>query len=227
MRLFMLETRRAFTLIELLIVVAIIAILAAIAVPNFLEAQVRSRVSRAKSDMRTVAVAIESYAVDNNEYPTKRGANLPPGANPSNPMTTTMRSWVPQSPGLDGVSITTPVAYLTRVPQDVFSAGSPVTSGVVGNHPIKTFRYFRIVVPGGPPGPPSRTNVLAGGSDMVDSNSPALNPFFAAPGSVLPSELVGRWFLMSLGPDGLDSVPRTENFYDPTNGTLSAGDIFY
>jgi type II secretion system protein G len=60
---------KGFTLIELLIVVAIIAILAAIAVPNFLEAQVRSKVSRAKSDIRTMATALESYAVDNNGYP--------------------------------------------------------------------------------------------------------------------------------------------------------------
>src|SRR5690349_15764472 len=60
---------RAFTLIELLIVVAIIAILAAIAVPNFLEAQTRSKVSRTKADMRSVTTAIESYAVDNNKYP--------------------------------------------------------------------------------------------------------------------------------------------------------------
>jgi prepilin-type N-terminal cleavage/methylation domain-containing protein len=61
--------KKAFTLIELLIVVAIIAILAAIAVPNFLEAQTRSKASRMKSDMRSVATGMEAYCVDNNKYP--------------------------------------------------------------------------------------------------------------------------------------------------------------
>src|SRR5690606_20588721 len=60
---------KGFTLIELLIVVAIIAILAAIAVPNFLEAQVRAKVARVKSDQRTLATAIESYFVDHGTYP--------------------------------------------------------------------------------------------------------------------------------------------------------------
>ena len=66
--------KKGFTLIELLIVVAIIAILAAIAVPNFLEAQTRAKISRVKSDLRTYATAIESYAVDNNRPP--REANF-------------------------------------------------------------------------------------------------------------------------------------------------------
>src|SRR5690349_23058161 len=60
---------RAFTLIELLIVVAIIAILAAIAVPNFLEAQTRAKISRAKADMRTVTTGLETYRIDQNIYP--------------------------------------------------------------------------------------------------------------------------------------------------------------
>jgi len=62
-----------FTLIELLIVVAIIAILAAIAVPNFLEAQVRAKVSRVLSDLRTVSLGLEAYTVDNNTYPYNDG----------------------------------------------------------------------------------------------------------------------------------------------------------
>lgn len=50
-------------------VVAIIAILAAIAVPNFLEAQTRSKVSRARADMRSISTGLESYCIDTNRYP--------------------------------------------------------------------------------------------------------------------------------------------------------------
>lgn len=63
------STRNAFTLIELLIVVAIIGILAAIAVPNFLNAQVRAKIARTVANMKTVSTAMESYILDHNSYP--------------------------------------------------------------------------------------------------------------------------------------------------------------
>ena len=59
----------AFTLIELLIVVAIIGVLAAIAVPNFLQAQIRAKLARVQADFQSLSVAIESYKMDNNHYP--------------------------------------------------------------------------------------------------------------------------------------------------------------
>ena len=61
--------KKAFTLIELLIVVAIIAILSAIAVPNFLEAQTLAKVSRVKSDFRILNLAFHAFFVDHNDFP--------------------------------------------------------------------------------------------------------------------------------------------------------------
>ncbi len=60
------KSKDAFTLIELLIVVAIIGILAAIAVPNFINAQIRAKVARSLADLRSIRSAIGMYEVDNN-----------------------------------------------------------------------------------------------------------------------------------------------------------------
>ncbi len=63
------RTPNAFTLIELLIVVAIIGILAAIAVPNFLNAQIRAKVARVMGDHKALGSALEMYMLDHNDYP--------------------------------------------------------------------------------------------------------------------------------------------------------------
>jgi len=87
---------RAFTLIELLIVVAIIGVLAAIAVPNFLNAQLRAKIARAEADLKAVRTAFEMYRLDNNTYP-------PTNNDPQN--------WV---------MLQEPVAYLSFAPVDIF-----------------------------------------------------------------------------------------------------------
>ena len=59
---------KGFTFIEVLVVVAIIGILSAIAIPQFEEYRARGFDARAKSDLRNVATAEEAYFVDNEKY---------------------------------------------------------------------------------------------------------------------------------------------------------------
>ncbi len=101
----MAASRFAFTLIELLIVVAIIGILAAIAVPNFLNAQVRAKVAHTQADQRSLATAIESYRLDNNLYP--------PTPNTSANMRFARLA-----------KLTSPVSYMSSVPRDPFRQGA-------------------------------------------------------------------------------------------------------
>ena len=62
-----LQKRRAgFTLVEIMIVVAIIALLAAIAVPNFLRARKRSQATRVLEDLRILDSACDQYAIETN-----------------------------------------------------------------------------------------------------------------------------------------------------------------
>ena len=121
------EKTRAFTLIELLIVVAIIAILAAIAVPNFLEAQVRSKVSRVKSDMRSLATAVESYAVD---------WNVILGTNDYERL---FSSLTQQEARIMAYSkLTSPVAFITTIPRDPFRVGH---GGIGGARELEEFQF--------------------------------------------------------------------------------------
>jgi prepilin-type N-terminal cleavage/methylation domain-containing protein len=66
-----LTTKRAgFTLVEIMIVVAIIALLAAIAVPGFLRARKRSQASKILNDLRMINGAVDQYAIENNKQST-------------------------------------------------------------------------------------------------------------------------------------------------------------
>ena len=56
--------RGGFTLVEIMIVVAIIALLAAIAVPGFLRARNRSQASKIKNDLRLIDSAVDQYAIE-------------------------------------------------------------------------------------------------------------------------------------------------------------------
>lgn len=63
-----LTTKRAgFTLVEIMIVVAIIALLAAIAVPGFLRARKRSQASKVLNDLRLISGAMDQYAIETNK----------------------------------------------------------------------------------------------------------------------------------------------------------------
>ena len=59
--------RHGFTLVEIMIVVTIIALLSAIALPSFLRARERSQATRILQDLRVLNAAVDQYAVDNNK----------------------------------------------------------------------------------------------------------------------------------------------------------------
>ena len=200
--------QKAFTLIELLIVVAIIAILAAIAVPNFLEAQTRSKVSRSRSDMRTIATALESYAVDNTVYPLVnqiQGYALP---------------WSNTSATSKNGGLTTPIAYISGVLYDPFGgkdmADDAYNNPSAGWGSTKEYWYWTeayVDTPHGSWGGPGNWNASVGKDGQC------------------------KWCLMSRGPDmvwahisnpvsGYQEVNIPRRWaYDATNGTVSWGNI--
>jgi len=190
--------KHAFTLIELLIVVAIIAILAAIAVPNFLEAQTRAKASRAKSDMRATVTALEAYTVDNNIYPPPIGYVPPSPFTIEDPVGDAFEGFAP-------LRLTTPVAYISSLPIDVFEVSNP------DEHPKKVSWHYS---------EQTRNTALGAATFIRDL---AIRTGFGSGGY--------RYLLFSHGPDLKHQDGSAENGdpvqYDPTNGTLSVGDIYY
>jgi type IV pilus assembly protein PilA len=77
-----LRSKKGFTLIELMIVVAIIGILAAIAIPNFLKFQAKSKQSEAKSNLGAIFTGQVSYYGENNVYSNFSAINWSPSGTP-------------------------------------------------------------------------------------------------------------------------------------------------
>jgi type II secretion system protein G len=77
------ENESGFTLIELLVVMIIIGILAAIAIPVFLNQRKNAVDASYKSDLRTVANEMESYYTDNESYPATAPATAAVGTGPT------------------------------------------------------------------------------------------------------------------------------------------------
>lgn len=234
---------RAFTLIELLIVVAIIAILAAIAVPNFLEAQVRSKVSRVKADMRSLATALESYAVDNNEYPegTDETDEMPQqvvdtlgAALASRFYTFRTRGPNNDIAGLTFATLTTPIAYITSIMSDPF-AGTGHTPVPFSYRNAKVTKDGYIMTSVGPD-----ADLLATNGNGI-GNSRGSNPISTAADDEAPAHVADineRMVIHFMEGDippsfgvtpeqhGLMDVYLDDLSYDPTNGTTSDGDIY-
>src|SRR5512132_376359 len=105
----MLQNEKGFTLIELMIVVVIIGILAAIAIPNFVAMQDRAREGSVKANMHSWQLAIEDFAVKNSGvYPVAGNnaavlGNMPGGLYPMNPFSGARDAWVWVAPAASGI----------------------------------------------------------------------------------------------------------------------------
>lgn len=215
---------RGFTLIELLLVVGILVVLAAVGIPHLLVAQTRAKVSAAKSNLRVLASAIESYRVDNSHYPP-------------------MRSQPPEDPlGLLAdhqlTVLTTPLAYTTGaamrdpfgvIRQRAYGFSRSVAGAVSSSSttlPVDTELPVPVVVN------PARS--------LLYYEYPSFSSLTLRP--ELRCEAVA---VISIGPDSRDSFSvyapiagtlpplalqlgfqhGVDCLYDPTNGTTSEGDI--
>ncbi|MFH0794063.1 MAG: prepilin-type N-terminal cleavage/methylation domain-containing protein [bacterium] len=241
------NANRAFTLIELLTVVAIIAILAAIAVPNFLEAQIRSKISRTVSDMAVVSAALRSYYADNNHYPH------------NNPELRDYLTSCSVTGEVNEKTVPTPIhaftswngddpAYKARPGNKIFDPGYSDSTFFGGSsyyptwYPILNSSGFDLAVLTTPIAYHTRAlpidpfhdrkgipllyiNLL----DLPPPDGMSMSDYIQSPGD----GTFKRYLLLSYGPDTDSGGPHFRNPvrgpfipYDVTNGTISPGDIF-
>lgn len=206
--------KRAFTLIELLVVVAIIGILAAIAVANFATARAKANLARVDGDFKALDTAIETYRLDNGEYPEDYMSG---------------KGWDIRV--LLAV-LTSPVSYIGSIPwEDPFFSAQRARAG--GGKPGDG------ITP-----PPIREPYYTYLNDGDHWSYPGVGrgrgttrrdeyQWFPNWGQDERGRWVkGRqfrylWYLNSFGPDQSPANWAYHQIYDPTNGLFSRGDIFW
>jgi prepilin-type N-terminal cleavage/methylation domain-containing protein len=114
--------RAGFTLVEIMIVVAIIALLAAIAVPGFLRARKRSQASRIINDLRLISGAVDQYAIETS----KTSGNPVPIADWTNYLKKDTNLYLTGADLLGNSFGDQTVDSLPKVPQSTFNALSDV-----------------------------------------------------------------------------------------------------
>lgn len=113
-----LKKHEGFTILELLIVIAVIAILVGIALPRFKGMRDEGNIAKAKGELRTLQTAVESYNIHNGAYPANIGAALT-GATPA------IITTAPTDPFNSGAAY----GYVTNAPYYIIYSAGPGGNG--------------------------------------------------------------------------------------------------
>lgn len=206
----------AFTLVELLVVVAIIGILVSIAIANMLNARVKAQLSKALAEHKTIVDVCLTYKLDQGEFPPEQHVHLwQLGKLPPDEAKRMAKMYL-------SAAITTPVAYISSVLlEDAFPTKIKNTQELYKNPWSQRYRYLNVY---DTYHPSSKYN------DYDDAEAARLYAVY--------SFHYGGFFIGSNGPDSWFNGERgnekeygyfgpynTYKIYDPTNGTKSLGNI--
>jgi prepilin-type N-terminal cleavage/methylation domain-containing protein len=198
-----------FTLVELVITIAILGILVAIAIPNYIGGSRRCYNARAESEIRSLKNSLESFFIDNNQYlPMNRDQALMDtqysGLDKSDPSAPTIDiAYLAIGDVKTGkrLCLTTPVSYISSIPFDPFNGDGSESSYGYGSDGVS---YYIITSWG-----PDKVEGLGGkdgfderdftGSDVSDRSR---------------SGLRGSRYVLA------------DYKFDPSNGISSSGEIF-